>query len=306
MPRKQNQKTFIESSLGYINPAAIPSYKLFESSPTSPSDCSKKLQKYIHNSIVTDESYWGGYSANNPGCYKTKKGINCKYIIKTQEIFLDRDDGYNREAYILKKLAGKGITPKMVDNWECYFKVKIPGFGSSRTLSSVKKNFNSSDHRNIFNSDLVGYIVSEKWDGIYYDLVMTKDKKIYEDDLKKIIKIVLKMHSLGIVHNDLHSQNIVYRIRNGKRQFALIDFGTSYDITREPIGNFLLRFNESVSDEENGMYTGRITPSLDFVKMREYFLRYMRADISKYVNKYINPFDLYPDEGSDGPTELTS
>ena len=69
------------------------------------------------------------------------------------------------------------------------------------------------------------YFVMDKWDGTLRELVT--EKLFKKEHLDIIMRLIQKMHKIGIIHCDLHTSNILYRIKNNKYEFCIIDFGLS-------------------------------------------------------------------------------
>ena len=82
-----------------------------------------------------------------------------------------------------------------------------------------------------------GFIIMEKFDGVLLDILIKYNENLFTskiDDtftnkiMNNITTIINKMHNTGVIHNDLHSKNIVYKINNkNEYKFAIIDFGLS-------------------------------------------------------------------------------
>lgn len=131
----------------------------------------------------------GAYGSISEVCLKS----DCKYIVKL--IPLSHQKIYKtflREALIAPLMAKNGIGPKIYDIFVC--------------LNA-------------------GYIIMEKWDGSIRKLT---DNKLFTD--KHLIKIcdkISKMNDLGVIHGDLHTANVLFRIKNNKYEFCITDFGLS-------------------------------------------------------------------------------
>jgi serine/threonine protein kinase len=132
----------------------------------------------------------GVYGSISEVCLKS----DCKYIVKL--IPLAYENVYKtflREALISPIMAKYGIGPKVYDIFIC--------------LNA-------------------GYIVMEKWDGSIRKLM--GNNKFTDEHLEIISNLIVKMHDKGVIHNDLHTANILYRKNNnGNIDFAITDFGLS-------------------------------------------------------------------------------
>ena len=69
----------------------------------------------------------------------------------------------------------------------------------------------------------IGYIIMEKWNGSIRPILHNISDKYMTD----ISELIVKMHQNGVVHNDLHTGNILYKIKNKKYHFAITDYGLS-------------------------------------------------------------------------------
>lgn len=65
-----------------------------------------------------------------------------------------------------------------------------------------------------------------KMDGNLADYLMSHP--LTKEDVKDIFNKVRKMHEKNIVHQDLHSKNILYKMVNGNPEFYIADFGESH------------------------------------------------------------------------------
>ena len=132
----------------------------------------------------------GAYGTIAEVCLKS----DCKYIVKM--IPLSHEQIYKtflREALIAPMMAKEGVGPKIYDIFVC--------------LNA-------------------GYIIMEKWDSSIRNIIETN--KFTEDHLEDITKLIIKMHKKGIIHNDLHTGNILYKIDDaGNYKFSITDYGLS-------------------------------------------------------------------------------
>ena len=78
---------------------------------------------------------------------------------------------------------------------------------------------------------LLSYTVMDHIDGITLSDWML-DNKLTKDDRKKLIKMVDILHSTGLIHSDLHSDNVMVTTHDGTTKFYLIDYGATKGIQR--------------------------------------------------------------------------
>lgn len=140
---------------------------------------------------------------------------NCKYVTKTM-IFRNDFTPFDFHTEILygNVMAKADIGPKLVE---------------------------------AFRTPTEAVIVMEKLEGPTFENVMISDLKLLKDLSKsnwkhysaelgrargrQIGKLLEKVHRLGIIHGDSHSQNII--LDNRDNRFRLIDFGRSEPIKKE-------------------------------------------------------------------------
>ena len=130
----------------------------------------------------------GVYSSVAEVCIQS----NCKYIVKVSTLN-DKNiyQTFLREALIAPLMAKHKIGPKIFDIFIC--------------LNT-------------------GYIIMEKWDGTVKNII----NELTEDHLHTLAKLLNKMHKYGVIHNDLHTANILYRItKDNKYEFSYTDYGLS-------------------------------------------------------------------------------
>lgn len=132
----------------------------------------------------------GAFGSISEVCLKS----DCKYIVKLIPISYEKVyKTFLREALIAPMMAKYGIGPKIHDIFIC--------------LNA-------------------GYIIMDKWDGSIRKL--TGKNELTEDHLITISDLIVKMHTKGVIHNDLHTANVLYRKKSdGSYEFCLTDFGLS-------------------------------------------------------------------------------
>lgn len=132
----------------------------------------------------------GVYGSISEVCLKS----DCKYIVKL--IPLSYENVYKtflREALIAPMMAKYGVGPKIYDIFIC--------------LNA-------------------GYIIMDKWEGSIRKLM--GNGKFTDNHLETISNLIVKMHEKGVIHNDLHTANVLYRKKkNGDFEFTITDFGLS-------------------------------------------------------------------------------
>ena len=155
---------------------------------------------------------------------------DCKYVIKLIKITNSSDyKDFIREALISSIASRKKIGPKIYDIYTCL-------------------NF--------------GYIIMDRWDGSIKNLI-TKNL-ITTERFKKILDTIKNMHNIGIIHNDLHIGNILYKIDNNNYTFCITDFGLS-----------------SYFENKNVLIPDEYLPRKDFTN-----IFYPAFDYYRYLNSY--------------------
>jgi len=105
-----------------------------------------------------------------------------------------------KEVFLLEKASNIKVSPKIYDKYMCFHK-------KSETLSF--------------------YIVMEYIDGVTLQDFLKKKPVLSKKDKSTLLNMVKKLHKENIIHNDLHSGNIMVT-KNHK--FYIIDFGISKQI----------------------------------------------------------------------------
>ena len=156
-----------------------------------PMDIRKKCETNFYLKKTNKTSFdIGAFGSISEVCLK----LDCKYIVKLIPLSYEKIyKTFLREALIAPMMAKYGIGPKIYDIFIC--------------LNA-------------------GYIIMEKWDGSIRKL--TSSNELTENHLITISDLIVKMHNKGVIHNDLHTANVLYRKNNkGSYDFCLTDYGLS-------------------------------------------------------------------------------
>lgn len=78
---------------------------------------------------------------------------------------------------------------------------------------------------------LLSYMVMDHIDGVTLSDWMLNNK-LTKQDRKKLIKMVDTLHSTGLIHSDLHDDNVMVNTHDGTTKFYLIDYGLTKGIQR--------------------------------------------------------------------------
>ena len=157
----------------------------------------------------------GGFGDVYKLCEKETKDL-CPYVLKAEKIVASQGDtefatedlfptelAYRREVAIHQLAADNGLAPKIHDAWICERKVPKSGTASG-----------------------IGFIVMDRLDGEIWELFMKGAP--HKEYLDQVTKLVKSLHKLGVSHDDLTPQNVLYkREADGTVRFYLIDFGLS-------------------------------------------------------------------------------
>lgn len=169
-----------------INKSAVAQYFGFDNEPHQIRDtCENEFYVKKEGATIFKE---GGFGSISEVCHKTK----CNYIAKVIPLAIPSvKKTFLREAVIAPVMGEIGVGPKIFDVFTC--------------LNA-------------------GFIIMEAWDGSLGSL-LEREKRIKNHQLDKIALLLDRMHRLGVIHNDMHTGNILYREINGEQQFGIIDFG---------------------------------------------------------------------------------
>lgn len=168
----------------------------------------------------------GAYGTVSTVC----EGKKCDYIVKAIPL---KDDsakfGFLTEALILPIMSREGISPKLKEIFVCLN---------------------------------VGFIVMEKWDGSFKELIM--DQSVNEIKyIPEIFKLVKKMHKKKIIHNDLHMGNILWKKdEKNNYKFAIIDFGYSVYFENK---NYIVPINYLASNKIPNIFL----PAYDYYRFSD-------------------------------------
>lgn len=145
----------------------------------------------------------GSYGSISGVCLIGEINEDCGWVEKTTVISSsdvineDRLNDFIKESSIFKNLQ-PGVAPEIIDSYFC------------------------KEGNNI-----LGKFIVKKMDGDLYHYLMTNT--ISEEDLVKIFNLTRRLHESDIVHQDLHTKNILYKKEeNGSVSFYITDFGLSY------------------------------------------------------------------------------
>ena len=134
----------------------------------------------------------------------TDKNKN-EYVYKIQKISNENElNSFISENKINELLNNKvDVGPKVIKYYVSDYKI-----------------LDTSTNKNI----KIGITILDKWDG---DVSKIPLNNINVDYLLKQIKL---MHSVGIIHNDLKLENVLYKKENGTYKFTISDFGLARNI----------------------------------------------------------------------------
>jgi hypothetical protein len=167
----------------------------------------------------------GRYGTVSEACFKS----HCKYIIKSLPLATPSQRHlFEKEVAISRAVGKAGIGPEVHDVFICMN---------------------------------TGFLVMDRWDGDYRSFIK-KDNTYKEDDLRTIATLIQKLHRLGVIHNDLHLGNILYKTIKNKTIFGITDFGLSLRFTShiEVLGG------EDIPNPE-GISPNIFFPAFDYYKL---------------------------------------
>lgn len=174
-----------------INKSAVAQYFGFDDDPQNIRDSCENEFYLKKNSTFFKE---GGFGSISEVCHKTK----CNYVAKVIPLSVPSvRKTFYREARIAPVMGELGIGPKVLDVFTC--------------LNA-------------------GYIIMEAWDGSLGSL-LEKEKRIKNKDLEILAILLDKIHRLGVIHNDMHTGNVLYRDIGDTREYCITDYGLSLRFT---------------------------------------------------------------------------
>ena len=93
--------------------------------------------------------------------------------------------------------------------------------------------------RGVYQSKRKGYIIQDRYDGTLRDIIkkkvkntsgVTKDGDLNKNSRRKLRTVIRKMHKAGVVHLNLHTDNIVYKKTPTGLVFKVIDTGRAQGV----------------------------------------------------------------------------
>tara|TARA_B100001996_G_scaffold361320_1_gene327974 strand:+ start:928 stop:1728 length:801 start_codon:yes stop_codon:yes gene_type:complete len=108
-----------------------------------------------------------------------------------------------------------------------------------------------------------GYILVDKMDKTLQQFCPGMKKCISKKDYEAIKKIVEKMWSLGIIHNDLHFNNIMMKKVKNKNIWRIIDFDTAVQKNRTEFNNHNLNKIKLLGSRNERLVKGTQTNRLN-------------------------------------------
>lgn len=168
----------------------------------------------------------GSFAAVTEICFNIPNE-DCTWVEKSELLLADRtlwrpeqkeaqiaDGKFKNESAITQKVARIGVAAELKDSYVCEEGGRVYGKTIMRKMTG----------------DLASYL---------------KSNPLFEADVKEIVEQVRKMHKLGVVHQDLYLQNILFKWSNNKAHFFVSDFGTAHEYSEsdpneksKAVGNF--------------------------------------------------------------------
>jgi serine/threonine protein kinase len=138
--------------------------------------------------------------------FKACKGDqDCRYVVKMVPFWEPDDkDKFLQEVEMTKFASRHNIAPHFHDAWIC------PGSHNDHSLD-------------------IGFMLSDKYN-ITLAAYMQKVGSLSVPVCKGVMKLIKKMHSKGMIHADLHNQNVMMKMsdNNNITDVRLIDFGFAF------------------------------------------------------------------------------
>ena len=158
---------------------------------------------------------------------------NCKYVAKIVTFNFSRYES----NYVFNLFFAESIITKFAGDKG--FGIPVKGY----SLCDPKPDFLRPSFSSLFKNEdededddqnIKGVVVMDRYDN---DLETDQSHMSFEDFQSLFEKIKI-MHSYGILHRDLFTRNIMYKITNGKKDIRIIDFGLSIPLEKEIPGIF--------------------------------------------------------------------
>lgn len=172
--------------------------------------CKKKMKKYSKGSIIGK----GKEGTVFVMCRIKNNNRNCNYVVKVEEITeisVKSGTGIRNEKEILKylnsnrirKAMREKVVPEFIDYWECIDKINGE-------------------------KGLYGYLVMEKYTGTLLEYQVKRKEPMLNDLQKEQMERKLDLlHLVGVTHDDIKANNILYRMVGSEQELVFTDFGFS-------------------------------------------------------------------------------
>jgi serine/threonine protein kinase len=176
----------------------------------------------IPNKCLTDnniDNIGNKIACGSYACVYEEKGESKNNVIKI--IIVRQVENYItdiiNEIKITKLASDNDISPKLIKYFD------YSGY-SEYTINMGEKKVSKS---HFF------FIVSEKYDITLKEYIKSKSRKNIDRIIKMLKKQIIKLHEFGIVHNDLHTGNVMLKLNDKGDiiRLVLIDFGQAKVLT---------------------------------------------------------------------------
>lgn len=167
-----------------------------------------------------DPTYVIGKALSKQGMHSTMKeacnGSDCKYVAK---MIMPMNTVFDAETYCFNEAEA-------IEN----------EFALSQMMSDMQIGPKVFDY---CITPEYAMIIMEKYDGTLTDLLMAMQESSVDfipiDEIRNLTAI---MNNAGIIHNDLQSNNILYKVgKDGKYKFAITDFGLGFITNSDELKN---------------------------------------------------------------------
>jgi serine/threonine protein kinase len=151
----------------------------------------------------------------------------CGKVIKIQVLFSQsRVNAFINEVNIAHRASERGYGPQLL--WGAVTSTA----GLQELFVNPEKSTKVMQFLDENAEEAFGLMVQEKWEKSLdtkpsYKWCST-DSGSFKSSLESLLQKINMMHEDGIVHADLLPKNILYRVVDGKGQFAITDFGLSF------------------------------------------------------------------------------